>query len=54
MKLQGPSQMPAGINPEMFANGAGMPAGMNPEMFANMGKQEESDDKEEVDMDKVD
>jgi len=56
MKLQGPSQMPAGLNPEMFANGAGMPAGMNPEMFANMGKkdEEETDDKEEVEMDKVD
>ena len=65
MKLQGSPQMPAGMSPEMFANGMpeGMPAGFSPEMFANMGKKdeteteetvEESEDKEEVEMDKVD
>jgi hypothetical protein len=42
--------MPAGISPEMFANGK-MPEGINPEMFANTASPET---KEEVDINDVD
>jgi len=52
MKLQGSQQMPAGINPEMFANGQ-MPEGINAEMFANAANAASQPNKE-TDLDEVD